>query len=124
MMGEPSTTLFLAGDVMTGRGVDQILAHPSAPELHEPFVTDAREYVRLAEHASGPVPRGVAPDYIWGDARAEWESMAPAARVVNLETSITRSDDYERKGINYRMHPDNIDCLRAARLDVCTLANN
>jgi poly-gamma-glutamate synthesis protein (capsule biosynthesis protein) len=123
-MDEASITLFFAGDVMTGRGVDQILARPSPPELHEPFVTDAREYVRLAEQVSGPVSRGVAPDYIWGDALAEWERMAPAARVVNLETSITRSDDYERKGINYRMHPDNVGCLRGARLGVCILANN
>jgi poly-gamma-glutamate synthesis protein (capsule biosynthesis protein) len=123
-MDESSVTLFLAGDVMTGRGVDQILACPSAPELHEPYVTDAREYVRLAEQVSGPVSRGVASDYIWGDALAEWERMAPAARVVNLETSITRSDQHEPKGINYRMHPDNIGCLRAARVDVCILANN
>jgi poly-gamma-glutamate synthesis protein (capsule biosynthesis protein) len=123
-MDDDSIRLFLAGDVMTGRGVDQILVRPSAPELHEPSVTDAREYVRLAEQASGPVPRGVAANYIWGDTLAEWERMAPVARVVNLETSITRSDDYERKGINYRMHPDNIGCLRAASLDVCILANN
>jgi poly-gamma-glutamate synthesis protein (capsule biosynthesis protein) len=123
-MPESSITLFLAGDVMTGRGVDQILARPSVPELHEPFVTDAREYVRLAEQVSGPVPRGVASDCIWGDALPEWERMAPAARLMNLETSITRSDEYERKGINYRMHPDNIGCLRAARVDVCVLANN
>jgi poly-gamma-glutamate synthesis protein (capsule biosynthesis protein) len=109
---------------MTGRGVDQILARPSAPELHEPYVTDAREYVRLAEQASGPLPRGVGADYIWGDALAEWERVAPAARVVNLETSITRRDVPEPKGINYRMHPDNIGCLRAARLDICILANN
>jgi poly-gamma-glutamate capsule biosynthesis protein CapA/YwtB (metallophosphatase superfamily) len=117
-------TLFLAGDVMTGRGIDQILARPSAPELHEAYVTDAREYVRLAEQVSGPVPRGVGPDYIWGDALAEWERMDPAARVVNLETSITASDEFEPKGINYRMHPDNTGCLRAARVDICILANN
>jgi poly-gamma-glutamate synthesis protein (capsule biosynthesis protein) len=123
-MSDAPITLFLAGDVMTGRGVDQILARPSAADLHEPFVTDAREYVRLAEEVSGPVPRGVAPDYIWGDAIAEWECMAPAARLVNLETSITGGDEYEPKGINYRMHPDNVGCLRAARLDICILANN
>jgi len=124
-MGAAPITLFLAGDVMTGRGVDQILARPSAPDLHEPFVTDAHEYVRLAEQASGPVPRGVAFDYIWGDALGEWERVAPGARVVNLETSITRSDGYERgKGIHYRMHPDNIGCLGAAHVDVCVLANN
>jgi poly-gamma-glutamate synthesis protein (capsule biosynthesis protein) len=55
---------------------------------------------------------------------AEWERRAPAARIVNLETSITRRDEYERKGINYRMHPENIACLRAAHLDICILANN
>jgi poly-gamma-glutamate synthesis protein (capsule biosynthesis protein) len=123
-MDEASIRLFLAGDVMTGRGVDQILARPSAPELHEPYVTDAGEYVRLAEQVSGPVPRGVASDYIWGDALAEWERMTPAARVVNLETSITRRSEHEPKGINYRMHPDNIGCLRAAHVDICILANN
>lgn len=36
-MGDASITLFLAGDVMTGRGVDQILTRPSVPEIHEPF---------------------------------------------------------------------------------------
>ena len=123
-MTEAPITLFLAGDVMTGRGVDQILSRPSAPGLHEPHVTDAREYVRLAEQISGPVPRAVAPDYIWGDALAEWERSTPAARLVNLETSITRSDEYELKGINYRMHPDNIGSLAAARFDICVLANN
>ena len=124
-MSETPVTLFLAGDVMTGRGVDQILARASAPALHEPFVTDAREYVRLAERVSGPLPRGVTPDYIWGDALGEWARRAPDARIVNLETSITRSDAYEPgKGINYRMHPDNIACLAAARFDICALANN
>ena len=59
-MDEASITLFLGGDVMTGRGIDQMLARPSGPELHEPFVTDAREYLRLAEQVSGPVPRSVA----------------------------------------------------------------
>ena len=29
-------TLFLCGDVMTGRGVDQILAHPSGHQIFEP----------------------------------------------------------------------------------------
>ncbi|MBI2186434.1 MAG: CapA family protein [Acidobacteria bacterium] len=124
-MGGGELTLFLCGDVMTGRGVDQILRHPSTPDLHEPFVADAREYVRLAEHASGAVPRSVDPAYIWGDAIAEWDAVAPAVRIMNLETSVTRSDAYnQRKGIHYRMHPENVDCLTAARVDVCVLANN
>jgi poly-gamma-glutamate synthesis protein (capsule biosynthesis protein) len=111
-MADSTLTLFLAGDVMTGRGVDQILSCPLPPVLHEPYVDDAREYVRLAEAASGPVPRGVNPAYIWGDAFAEWQRVAPAARIVNLETAITCSNGYCRhKSIHYRMHPDNIACL-------------
>lgn len=118
-------TIFLCGDVMTARGIDQILPHPNAPELHEPHVTDAREYVALAEAASGPIPRRVGPEYIWGDALAALEAAAPAARIVNLETSVTRSDAWWRtKGIHYRMSPENAACLAALRPDVCVLANN
>lgn len=110
---------------MTGRGIDQILPRPSAPKIHEPYVRDARDYVELAEQASGPIPRPVDPAYVWGDALDELDRVSPHARLINLEASITRSDDYWKgKGINYRMHPDNIACLTAARLDVCTLANN
>jgi poly-gamma-glutamate synthesis protein (capsule biosynthesis protein) len=117
-------TLFLAGDVMTGRGIDQILMRPGAPEIDERSLRDARDYVALAERASGPIPRAVGAAYIWGDALAELERVAPAARIINLETSITRSPSPEPKGINYRMHPGNVACLTAARIDVCALANN
>lgn len=117
--------LFLCGDVMTGRGVDQVLPHPGDPLLYEPWVGDARGYVDLAETASGPIPRRVDFSYVWGDALGELERVAPDARIVNLETSVTRSDDaWLGKGINYRMHPDNVACLTAARIDVCALANN
>ncbi len=110
---------------MTGRGVDQILRHPSAPELHEPHVTDARVYVQLADEASGQVPRSVDLSYIWGDALDELASIAPDARVVNLEASVTESDDHWKgKGIHYRMHPANVGCLTAAGIDVCALSNN
>lgn len=117
-------TLFIAGDVMTGRGIDQVLMCPGSPELDEWSVRDARDYVALAERASGPIPRAVGPTYIWGDALAELERVAPAARIINLETSVTRSPSPEPKGINYRMHPGNVACLTAARIDVCALANN
>jgi poly-gamma-glutamate synthesis protein (capsule biosynthesis protein) len=117
--------LFMAGDVMTGRGVDQILGHPSAPELDESYVKDARFYVELAEKTSGDIPRAVEPAYIWGDALAELDRLGADARVINLETSVTRSDRrWPDKGIHYRMHPANVDCLKAARIDVCALANN
>lgn len=118
-------TLFLGGDVMTGRGVDQILPHPNAPEIFEPCVWDAREYVALAELAGGPIPCAADPAYIWGDALEELARAAPDARIINLETSVTSSDEHQKlTGINYRMHPDNITCLTSARIDVCVLANN
>lgn len=118
-------TLFLSGDVMTGRGIDQVLPHPGKPILFESCVTSAREYVDLAERTSGPVPRRVDFDYIWGSALAELDRIRPDARIVNLETAVTVSDDaWPGKGIHYRMHPANVPCLTAARLDCCVLANN
>ena len=116
--------LFLCGDVMTGRGVDQVLAHPCDPTLHEDYVASAKDYVSLAEQANGPIPRHAEPSYVWGAALDELDRMRPDARVINLETAITRSDDFARKGINYRMSPENAECFSAARIDCCLLANN
>jgi poly-gamma-glutamate synthesis protein (capsule biosynthesis protein) len=118
-------TLFLCGDVMTGRGIDQILRHPSGSRIFEPYVQDSREYVELAEWRNGPIAQPVSDTYVWGDVLGELERVNPDARIINLETSITVSDDYWRgKGINYRMHPENVCCLTVARIDVCGLANN
>lgn len=116
--------LFLCGDVMTGRGIDQVLAHPCDPTLHEDYVASAEDYVGLAEQANGPIPRQAEPSYVWGAALDELDRMRPDARIINLETAVTRSDDYARKGINYRMSPENADCLSAADIDCCVLANN
>lgn len=116
-------TLCLAGDVMTGRGIDQILAHPSRPEIYEGYVKDARDYVRLAESVSGPVRAPVGWDYVWGSALPVMRDAD--ACIVNLETSVTVSDSYQpNKRIHYRMHPDNVACLAAAGIDCCVLANN
>lgn len=127
-MGGPSgalLTLCLAGDVMTGRGIDQVLPHPGDWRLHEPSVRDARTYVQLAERLNGPIRYPVDASYIWGDALAELAHRRPHARIVNLETSITRSDEHWRgKEVHYRMHPDNVGCLSAAQIDCCVLANN
>ncbi|MCF6525627.1 CapA family protein [Streptomyces sp. JJ36] len=118
-------TLALCGDVMLGRGVDQILEHPGDPELRESHLQDARSYVRLAEEAHGPVPRPAGPSWPWGEALRALAEHAPDVRVVNLETSVTRSDDFApRKAVHYRMSPANLPCLAAARPDVCALANN
>ena len=118
-------TLFLGGDVMTGRGVDQVLPHPGDPRLWESFVRDARTYVRLAEQADGPVPRPVDVAWPWGEALTALDEAAVDLRLINLETSITRSDDAAAgKAVHYRMDPDNIGCLTVARPDLCSLANN
>jgi len=125
MNSQPSLRVFLCGDVMTGRGIDQVLPHPVDPVLYEPYVRDAREYVDLAEKAHGPIQRSVTFDYIWGEALEELERAQVDLRIVNLETSITsaktRSPD---KAIHYRMHPHNVGCLTAARINACALANN
>lgn len=117
--------IFLAGDVMTGRGIDQVLPNPGEPQLHEPWVQEARTYVRLAEEANGTVPSPVAFDYIWGAALEELQQRQPDLRLINLETAVTISDEWWRsKGIHYRMHPDNVPVLTCADIDICALANN
>ena len=115
-------TLFLSGDVMSGRGVDQILPHPSNPVLYESYVKDARDYLKLAEKVNGRIDRPVAYTYLWGDALKPMKDVD--VRIINLETSITYSETYVDKGINYRMHPENIPCLTVAQIDCCTLSNN
>jgi poly-gamma-glutamate synthesis protein (capsule biosynthesis protein) len=85
----------------------------------------ARGYLALAERRYGPILHPAGFSYIWGDAIFELEKMAPDARIINLETSVTTSAAYwEGKGINYRMHPDNIPVILVAKIDVCALANN
>ena len=117
--------MFLCGDVMTGRGIDQVLPHPVDPALYESYVRDARDYVQFAEIAHGPIPRPVDFAYIWGDALGEMEPPRTDVRIINLETAITESDDYRPdKPVLYRMHPRNIGCLTAARVSCCVLANN
>src|SRR5438067_9326955 len=97
-------TLFVCGDVMLGRGIDQILPRPGNPALRESRVRDARTYVELAEESGGRIPRPVPYSWPWGDSLAVLDEVAPDVRVVNLETSITRSDEYAPgKGVHYRM---------------------
>jgi poly-gamma-glutamate capsule biosynthesis protein CapA/YwtB (metallophosphatase superfamily) len=117
--------LFLCGDVMTGRGIDQILPHPSVPHLFESWARSAVDYVRLAERVSGPIDRPRDFDYPWGDALAELRECAADVRIVNLETAVTTSEAAQPgKGIHYRMNPANLPCLASAGIDCCVLANN
>jgi len=122
---ENTFRLFLAGDVMTGRGVDQIFPESVEPTLYESYIRDARAYVELAEEKSGAIPRRVDWNYIWGDAIRVWEAMKPAWKIINLETGVTQGGEpWRGKGIHYRMHPDNMPVFTEAGIDACVLANN
>ena len=124
-MSRDGVTIFLGGDVMTGRGIDQIQKHPSDPNLCEAWARSALEYLDLAEQKNGAIPRSVDPGYIWGDALGALDEAGPAVRIINLETAVTdRGDPWPNKGIHYRMHPDNLDSITIAKIDCCVLANN
>lgn len=120
--------LFLCGDVMLGRGIDQILPHPGQPGLHEPYVRSATRYVKLAVRATGRIPSPADAAYPWGDALAVLAERAPQVRIVNLETAVTTSESWwPDKRIHYRMHPANLASLTwlvRAGTDCCVLANN
>lgn len=121
----PAIKLFLCGDVMTGRGIDQVLPQSLDPVLYESYVKDARQYVLLAERENGLVNKPVSYDYIWGDALKIWRENSPDLKIINLETSVTSHDDpWPGKGIHYRMHPENIRLLTTAGIDYSNLANN
>jgi poly-gamma-glutamate synthesis protein (capsule biosynthesis protein) len=109
---------------MTGRGIDQALPHSCPPRLYEEYVSSALDYLGLAEQAHGPIPWPLGYADVWGAAAEVLEERRPDARVINLETSVTTSEDALPKGINYRMHPANVPILTAARIDCCVLANN
>lgn len=126
--GAPSAgrlRLLLCGDVMTGRGIDQILAHPADPVLYETWAKSALRYVELAEQRNGPIPRRVPPEYIWGDILPVLEDPGVQVRIINLETAVTgHHEPWPGKGIHYRMQPRNIEAITAANVDCSVLANN
>lgn len=121
---KPVISLLLCGDVMTGRGIDQVLPHPSDPVLYEPWVKSAVDYVRLAEERNGAIGGRLGNDEVWGDALAEIARRKPDVRIANLETAVTTCGRPWPKGINYRMNPANLPCLSASGIDCWVLANN
>jgi poly-gamma-glutamate synthesis protein (capsule biosynthesis protein) len=114
--------ILLTGDVMLGRGIDQILEASVSPELSESFVKSALTYVSLAEQKNGRIPRRVPNDYVWGDALKMMRDAELC--IVNLETAMTRAERPAPKGINYRCHPANVSVLTAGGVDCCVLSNN
>ncbi|RIJ42131.1 CapA family protein [Pontibacter oryzae] len=117
--------LFLGGDVMLGRGIDQVMPYSVLPELYETYVKDARTYVRLAEKTNGLLPLKVSFSYPWGDALGVFQRIAPDVKLINLETSVTtNATPWPDKVVCYRMHPKNVSALSEAGIDFCSLSNN
>ena len=128
MSAEPTRLrLALCGDVMLGRGIDQILPHPGNPAIYvsQSGITDANVYVHAAEQRHGAIPAARAFDYVWGDALSVFARFAPDLRLINLETAITtQGKPWPNKFIHYRMNPRNVAVLVHAGVDFCSLANN
>ncbi|MCC8359408.1 CapA family protein [Salinimicrobium sediminilitoris] len=124
-MENKTLKIFLAGDVMTGRGIDQALKYSVGPGIYEPFIKDARDYLFLAERENGELELPLSYRYIWGDAMKIWDQRDPHLKLINLETSLTTHDEpWPAKGIHYRMHPKNVKLFEVADIDYCSLANN
>lgn len=124
--GTNTVRLMLAGDVMTGRGIDQILPFPGGPAIHEGWrgVYDARRFVEFAERRHGALPAERDAGYVWGDLPGIVSERRPDLRIVNLETAITRSSaPWSGKPMHFRMNPENTGSLSAVA-DFCALANN
>ena len=97
-MTERALRLAFLGDVMLGRGVDQVLPTPSSPEIYEHYLTDARDYVELAEGVNGPIPKPVSLSYPWGDALAEL--VVHALRMVDEDSHPLGAGELEREDLD------------------------
>ena len=50
--------------------------------------------------------------YVWGDVLPLFDPAQSDVRVINLETSVTHhSVKWPQKAFNYRMAPENLQCL-------------
>jgi len=116
-MASPVYRMCLLGDVMLGRLVDQAL--PSHVEnLEDAF------HVKMLFRAKNPnVKLPVEHKYVWGNVLEDIKSAD--VRIINLETSVTTHPvKYPEKAFNYRMHPNNLKCLKEANVEYASLANN
>ena len=84
-LGISPVTIFMCGDVMLGRGIDQVLPHPGDPTIHESFMKSALGYVEIAERMNGPIPRAAGYYYIWGADLEELDHMRPDLRIINFK---------------------------------------
>lgn len=116
--------MFLGGDVMTGRAIDQLFAQHNPDDFGKADHVPAQQYYQWSADFHGAEMRPQRLEYPWGAALGVLEAAQPDFRLVNLETAITTANAWERKQYNFRMHPANVGCLTAARIDCVSLANN
>ena len=60
--------------------------------------------------------------YPWGNTVELLKSTD--LNLVNLETTLTKSNSRVAKTYNFKADPDRVQSLTAARIDVCNIANN
>ncbi|CAH1773713.1 unnamed protein product [Owenia fusiformis] len=120
--------IFLGGNVMIGRGIDQIFPESSDPYIFEKNTQDARDYVKLAIKKNGKFyleHEKQAIEYIWGYAMKTWEKYKPDVKLINLETTLTTSDTmWPMRPTQLRAHPTNVKSLKIAGIDCCGIAND
>ncbi|CAL6332490.1 unnamed protein product [Bathycoccus prasinos] len=115
---------------MPGRGVDAVMPSPCAREIREGFCKDAFDYARLAEQKQkrrfADTKKKVSARDVLGEVAKVIERFEPHARMLNLETSVTKkSSFYPHKGINYRASEENMFALlEVLKPDIVSLANN
>ncbi len=93
--GFKKVTIALAGDTMLGRLVNQTLLLKTGDEKYK---------------------------YPWGNTLPILREAD--LRIVNLETTLTRSKDKTPKVFNFKSDPKNVLALKEAGIDVVSLANN
>ena len=114
-MAPRTFTLNFMGDTMLGRLVDQMFPQhvnePSEARIAKSFRTSN---ARLTDYG---------PNSPWGNTLSLLYSAD--LNILNLETSATtHPTKWPNKVFNYRMHPENITALQAAKISYAGLANN
>src|SRR5437879_4769610 len=84
-------TICLGGDVMPGRGLDQILPHPGRGKPRRRCA--GLRGPRRAEN--GLIPRPTGFSWPWGEALPPLAELTPDVRLVNLETSVTSDGELQ-----------------------------
>lgn len=114
-IGHKMYTITLLGDIMLGRLVDQLLPnHVDEPEDAGHAAHFRKSYPHLQRYGL---------ESPWGNSLAFFQKSDLV--LGNLETAATtHAKKWPNKVFNYRMHPANIDCLKAAKIAYVSLANN